>query len=711
MLKLEMWPITHLFLLLAPSWTSPGSVVSGTTVSSTQSITDGEPSLLSAFTVPAAFPTSVFQNYYVTPRPTTDSQPQPVIIDPVSNVTFPFNLTNPDRTPTHGLDPILYPPALANLTYKDANTLVHDAINSIWAILETNTSDNCSKCTASLLVGQTVARFAPARLPEVMISLCIGTGFQTAAVCEQTYQAATYGAPWTQVLTFANVSGLDGQYICAWLSPTFCPPPTVVPYKVQFPKPRPEKTKTPSRSGKRVKVLHLSDLHLDTRYKTGSEANCTAGMCCRISSTHFSNLNSTQAVTNQPAPLFGSYKCDSPYYLALAALQSILPLTGVSTENPPAFTLYSGDLVAHEIESASGREYVHSTEVSVWQMFKAYIGGPIYAALGNHDSVPTNLESPHSIDRNGPLGQQFSWHYDHISKLWEHYGWIDNATQTQASLHYGGYSIGHPLGLRIISINTDFWYQANNFAFLHADNPDYSGIFSFLVEELQKAEDEGQRVWIMGHVPTGWQGQNALPGGSDAFYQIIERYSPHVISNVFFGHTHEDQVSIFYSNNGTLQTAYDALVTAWTGPSLTPLTNLNSGYRLYEVDTGTWEIFEAYTYYADVNTFTTLNGTGPVFQLEYSTREAYSPAGDWPEGEPLNATFWHRVTEAMEKDKGLVSLFNTYQGKSSIRSPNCTSDACAAGKICYIRSGSTALGRACPQGFGSVQSPYTGVNF
>lgn len=64
MLKLEMWPITHLFLLLAPSWASPGSVVSGTTVSSTQSITDGELSLLSAFTVPAAFPTSVFQNYY-----------------------------------------------------------------------------------------------------------------------------------------------------------------------------------------------------------------------------------------------------------------------------------------------------------------------------------------------------------------------------------------------------------------------------------------------------------------------------------------------------------------------------------------------------------------------------------------------------------------------------------------------------------------------
>ncbi|KAK0739753.1 Metallo-dependent phosphatase-like protein [Apiosordaria backusii] len=544
-----------------------------------------------------------------------------------------------------------------------------------------------------------------------MVSLCKETGFQTAAVCAEIYQAATYGAPWTQVLSHANVSGLDGQYICAFLSPTFCPQPGVVPFKVQFPKPRPNETRTLSRSGERAKVLHLSDLHLDTRYKTGSEANCTAGVCCRVSSTHFTKIRTAHTGISQPAPLFGSYKCDSPYYLALAALQSVEPLAGVSVKNPPAFTLYTGDLVAHEPESTNGREYVEATEVAVWEIFKAYIGGPIYAALGNHDSVPTNLESPHPIDNNGPLGQQFSWHYDHISKLWEHYGWIDNLTQSQASLHYGGYSVVHPLGLKIITINTDFYYRANIFAFLHADNPDYSGVFSFLVDELQKAEDEGQRVWIMGHVPTGWQGPNALPGGSDAFYQIIERYSPHVIANVFFGHTHEDQVSIYYRNNGTSQTSSNALTTAWIGPSLTPLSNLNSGYRLYEVDTGTWEVFEAYTFYSDVNSFPALNDTGPVFKLEYSTREAYGSAADWPECEPLNATFWHLVTEAMEKDRKLVSLFNTYQGKSSVRSPNCTSEACAVAKICYMRSGSTALRRACPQGFGSVQSPYTGVNF
>lgn len=130
---------------------------------------------------------------------------------------------------------------------------------------------------------------------------------------------------------------------------------------------------------------------------------------------------------------------------------------------------------------------------------------------------------------------------------------------------------------------------------------------------------------------------------------------------------------------------------------------------MYEVGTRSWEIFNAYTFYADVGSFGLLNDTGPVFQREYSTREAYGAAADWLREEPLSATFWHRVTAAMERNRTLISMYNTYQGKSSKRSPKCTSDVCAAAKVCYIRSRSVGLGRLRLQGFGSVQSPYTEV--
>ena len=43
-------------------------------------------------------------------------------------------------------------------------------------------------------------------------------------------------------------------------------------------------------------------------------------------------------------------------------------------------------------------------------------------------------------------------------------------------------------------------------------------------------------------------------------------------------------MQIFYANNGTNINAQTALTTSWIGPSITPLTNLNSGFRVYEVD-------------------------------------------------------------------------------------------------------------------------------
>jgi len=180
----------------------------------------------------------------------------------------------------------------------------------------------------------------------------------------------------------------------------------------------------------------------------------------------------------------------------------------------------------------------------------------------------------------------------------------------------------------------------------------------------------------------------------------VDRYSPHVIANVFWGHTHEDEVMIYYANNGTLQTSENALTSGWIGPSVTPLNNVNSGFRMYEVDTGSFEIYEAYTWYSDVSKYPDLNvtATGPTYQVEYSTREAYDIG--WPQTAPPNATYWHAVTKAMEKNISFVEKFNTFQGKSSVKAPNCTSEDCAKAKICYMRSGSA------PLGYGSVQSAF-----
>ncbi|GIZ37078.1 hypothetical protein CKM354_000054100 [Cercospora kikuchii] len=655
------------------------------------------------FVAPSGFPKNIFPSYYPTP---TGQQPQPKIHDTILNKTYPANLTDPDNIPDHAEDIVFFPSPTANLSASEQADVIADALIKIKDIISSSDyNGNCSKCTAALSVGKNASQLAPTLIPAAMVSLCNETGLRSASACDKDFRANTYGAIWTQILTFADVTGADGQYICNYLS--YCPTPTPIDidFKSYFPKPKPVNAQKPKASGKRVKVLHMSDFHLDPRYKVGSEGNCSSHLCCR---SNWPNPNLPEGQISFPAPEFGYFDCDTPYDLGAAALQAVGPLTGTSKEDPLAWTIYTGDLISHDPQSQLSRDYVTCTETAIFEyLFKTYLTGPVFPVLGNHDTNPEAINAPQSLP--GPLGTQMSWNYEHVAALWKHEGWMGEEQAKQARLHYGAYSIKNHYGLRMITFNSDFWYKGNFLNYINTTNPDVSGTFKFVIEELQAAEDAGESVWLFAHVLSGWDGSNPLPNPTNLFYEIVERYSPHVIANVFFGHTHEDQFMIYYADNATERSLGTALATGWIGPSVTPLNNVNSGFRLYEVDTGTFDVYEAHTFYADVNSFSNLTTTGPSFQYEYSTRETYGPAVGWPADAPLNATFWHTVTEAMEKDHSLVSTFNTLQGKTSVLSPNCTNDACAEAKICYMRSGSVALGRQCPQGYGSVQSAFKPV--
>ena len=52
---------------------------------------------------------------------------------------------------------------------------------------------------------------------------------------------------------------------------------------------------------------------------------------------------------------------------------------------------------------------------------------------------------------------------------------------------------------------------------------------------------------------------------------------------------------------------------------------------------------------ADVNSFASLDGqleNGPTYAYEYNTRETYGGTiTNWGPNDPLNATWWHHVTE------------------------------------------------------------------
>jgi sphingomyelin phosphodiesterase len=180
------------------------------------------------------------------------------------------------------------------------------------------------------------------------------------------------------------------------------------------------------------------------------------------------------------------------------------------------------------------------------------LGGiPLYPALGNHDSIPSDRNTPFWWAQNGAV-DEFQWVYDFYSELWAKNEWISNTTANQAGAHYGAYSTVTSQGLKIITINTDYWYMENFYNDVNMTNPDSSGMPQFLIDELQAAEGCGQRVWIIGHVPAGYDGSNPnINPPNRLFYSIVQPYSPATIANVFFGHNHRDQFSLYYSYPST----------------------------------------------------------------------------------------------------------------------------------------------------------------
>lgn len=253
-------------------------------------------------------------------------------------------------------------------------------------------------------------------------------------------------------------------------------------------------------------------------------------------------------------------------------------------------------------------------------------------------------------------------------------------------------------GFRIISLNTNFCYKQSFFNYANSHDIDPFGEIQWLIKQLQAAEDSHERVWIIGHV--GPTMSDCLRSWASRYNEVIQRYSPHVVAEQFFGHKHYDDFALYYAPDGAKSSA-NAISTAWVGPSVTPLGNLNSGFRVYKVDTKSWNVFDSLTYIADISKGNEWDATGatPDWHLEYSARAAYSPYAPVAENEALSASWWHDVTTAFEKDDVAFQKFWLYRSKSSGLIGACPVDgACPSEIICRLRNGESA--EICPNSSG-----------
>ncbi|KAK4047454.1 hypothetical protein OIV83_005366 [Microbotryomycetes sp. JL201] len=560
---------------------------------------------------------------------------------------------------------------------------------------------SCGTCIGLLAPLKALAHVGDDVFVDFFVGWCTKLGIEDEDVCR--------GAIGTQAPILAHdlrsisLASHAAKNFCSTVF-GLCPLQQVIPYHVQFEKPKgvaaltpPDdqekaigktyKTKHPhkhkkwvSRGRKPFQVLHLSDVHIDREYLPGANTVCSKVICCRDY-----GFGSTGPGVEKPAGKFGNKHCDTPVDLVrsmLAAVDRLAPRKN--------FTIFTGDVVESAVWAVN--EPNVSTDLHLWN---GEMQSPSYPAFGNHDVAPVN-----AFPRTTSVqAQQAQWVYDIAAKDWEK--WIGKDAAKSVATQYGCYSIVHPGSeLRIISVNTNYWYKQNFWLYDH-DEPvwDPNGILTWMKHELHEAEAAGQRAWIIGHMPFGKV--DAMRDQSNYAAQIFERYH-NTIAAHFYGHSHVDEFEIAYPDyndrradtaNGIAYIA-GALTPASTWWQLaheklcTDLLDLKGGnpvFRVYDIDPDTYEVMDFTPYYA--------NKTDPTYQFDpqwrpyYSARLDYGAYLDPPIGkhDSLNGKFWHRVTEVFEKNETAFQLFNTRLSRGG-KVEDCSGSICKNNTICMLRA-------------------------
>lgn len=292
-----------------------------------------------------------------------------------------------------------------------------------------------------------------------------------------------------------------------------CSLPPVTPHTVSFASPKPASTR-PAVSGQApIQIVHFSDIHVDHFYETGANYNCTKPICCRPYTTADSPGNN-----QYPAGPYGNSECDAPVSLEqsmYAAIKSIAPNA--------ALTLFTGDIVDHAVWLVNQTQNIKDINDAYSRMSGL---NNVYGTVGNHEAAPANAFPPAAVKTS----MSAKWVYDTLSADWT--TWIGPTSAAQAD-KFGAYSVKYPGGnLRVISLNTNFYYKQNYWLYEKVMESDPSGQLAWLVHELQAAETAKERVYIIGHMPMG--SPDAFRDGSNYFDQIVNRYSS-TIAALFFG--------------------------------------------------------------------------------------------------------------------------------------------------------------------------------
>ena len=139
----------------------------------------------------------------------------------------------------------------------------------------------------------------------------------------------------------------------------------------------------------------------------------------------------------------------------------------------------------------------------------------------------------------------------------------------------------------------------------------------WLRDELLAAEEAKDRVHLIGHVPPDHR--ECTEFWIFNYVRLMERFSD-TITAQFYGHTHRDEFRVVYALDDRQPVSFQ-----FVSPSITSYSQTNPAYRVYEIDSVTYQVVNYKTYYFNLKeSNANQENQRPKWQLEYDADDLFN---------------------------------------------------------------------------------------
>ncbi|CDW84712.1 saposin b domain-containing protein [Stylonychia lemnae] len=343
-----------------------------------------------------------------------------------------------------------------------------------------------------------------------------------------------------------------------------------------------------------IKILQLTDIHVDLEYAENSSTNCRQIPCCRAQ-------HGFPETKKHRAGKYGAFKCDIP--------MDLVNLMGeyVNKHIKPDTIVWTGDTVPHNMwEEKDYTEKIKFIELISCFLKDEMSNYTIYPTIGNHDFQVSNLQNLESEDLM----------MDVLAQLWQPF---IQESQQDTFFKTGSYvqKLRVKKGLKkgvqtyenvnIISLNTQACYNLNFYVWNQKETAFKT--LDWLEERLQEIEKRSELAILIAHIAPS--DITCTRDWSKRYQALVERFQ-HIIRLQTFGHDHREKHNVVRSIDNQKPIAAQFL----TG-SFTTWRYNNPSFRVFEMDEETMLPLKIYTYVLKVE------DKHPKWYLDHEMTEFY----------------------------------------------------------------------------------------